>query len=115
MVHCPPLQIPSPQQSPRGGETALRRSRVPCQVLEGTKNRRTGSCGDPEGDASLLEQAAAVPRQWDAPEVSLQPQPGKLANTQGEGGESLRALLQGQHSPRVHALLPMASATLNAI
>lgn len=93
---------------------ALRGSRVPCQMLEGTESLWTGSRGDPEGRASLSEQAAAVPRQWNAPEVSSEPSPGNPANTQGEGGESL-GLLQHQRSLRARASLPRASATLNAI
>lgn len=93
---------------------ALRDSRVPCQMLEGTESLWTGSRGDPEGRASLSEQAAALPRQWHAPEVSSQPSPGNPANTQGEGGESL-GLLQHQRSLRARASLPRASATLNAI
>lgn len=115
MVHCPPLQTPNPQQSPRDGEMALRGSSVPCQMLEGAESLWTGSRGDPEGGASLSEQAAALPRQRHAPEVSSQPGPGKPTNTKGEGGKSLRALLQGQRSPCVCASLPVASAALNAI
>ena len=109
-VCCPPLSNPNPRAV--GVLMDPWASYVPCQMLQGAESLWTGSCGYPKGKTSVLEQAAAIPRQWHAPEASSQPSSGKPAMYR-EREVTAWALLQDQCSPCASTSLP--EVALNAV